>query len=765
MKMHHPFEKWTLLFLLLAARSLPAQITPTVQDCLGAIPICQQIYSETLSPTGDGNYNNEVNPNNNCTEGEINSIWYKFTVDQSGDFGFLITPNDLNDDYDWSLFNITNASCSDIFTNQSLMVSCNAAGSFPPNNTCNGLTGATGASIYNIQGGGCNAITPNIAVGSTPFNDLIPVVAGNTYVLMVSNWTGSNNGYTIDFGLSTGIGIIDNTPPSIVTGTGPTSCGGQAIDLFFSEYLDCPTVDDSNFQLSGPGGPYTLSLTANACDNSNGFDNTLSLVIDPPISSLGTYTLTITSQGPFPFQDICGNPIGQDTITFDVTVPIEIDVNIGGDTSIVCEGDVLPLSAFTQGGSYIWQDGTTDPVYFVTLAGVYSVTVTDACGSGSDSIGVTVLMEPPQFDLGGPQVLCNGESTTLDASTPFSTYAWQDGSTLPTFTTNQEGTYTVVVTNACGSATDQVFLNAVPPVNLDLGGDQVACAGDVVVLDATNQEATYLWQDGSTGPTLEVTENGIYEVTVVTLCESQSEEVEVLFISETAPELGQDTFLCAGDTIFLDATLPGASGYLWQDGNTGPVYAATEGGDFSVEITTVCNTFQDELYIYFIPYIQFDLGRDTFLCESQLFLNAGTEGPAEYEWQDGFDKAYYVVEKPGIYQVRVFNACESVSDTIYIKECENCSFFYPNVFSPNFDGINDRFVPQGECPFEQFELKVFDRWGALVFESRDPQMGWDGTFKGRAVNAGAYSWWMEFTVLENGRPRSDIATGSVVVVR
>ena len=749
------------MLFLLPALSLPGQVTPTVQDCLGAIPICEQIYSETLSPSGDGNYNNEINSGISCTVGELNSIWYSFTVDQTGQFGFLITPNDINDDYDWSLFNITNATCADIFTDQSLVVSCNAAGG----NVCDGLTGATGASIYSIQGGGCNAAVPNINAGSTPFNDLVPVVAGNTYVLMVSNWTGSNNGYTIDFGLSSGIGIIDDTPPAIASISGPESCGGQDIDLVFSEYLDCSTIDDSNFQLSGPGGPYTISLAANACDNSNGFDNTLSLLIDPPLSSLGTYTLTISTEGAFPFQDICGNPIGQDAMSFDVTVPIEISVNIGNDTSILCIGDTLVLNAFTQGGSYQWQDGSTDPQFTLTQPGIYAVTVTDACGSGSDAIGITYLLDPPQIDLGNTQVLCQGESTTLDADSPFSTYLWQDGSTMPTLTTNTEGTYSVMVTNACGTTTDQVFLNAVPPIDLDLGGDQLACQGDTVFLDATNQEASHVWQNGSTNSTLAVTQNGIYSVEVSTLCETQLEEVEVLFISETAPDLGQDTTLCAGDTILLDVTFPGASGYLWQDGSTNPIYPVTQGGDVSVEITTICNTFKDALFIYYIPAISFDLGRDTFLCESQLFLDASTNGPASYSWKDGFDKAYYIVEEPGIYEVLVYNICESVSDTILIKECENCSFFYPNVFSPNFDGINDEFRPSSECPLEQYELKIFDRWGALIFESRDASASWDGTYNGRLVSSGAYAWWMEFTVIENGRPRSEVATGSVVVVR
>ncbi|MBK7087233.1 MAG: hypothetical protein IPH53_22370, partial [Flavobacteriales bacterium] len=102
----------------------------------------------------------------------------------------------ITDDYDWSLFNITNASCGDIDNSQSLMVSCNAAGG----GTCNGLTGATGGTTYNVQGAGCNANPPSQTMGFSAFNSLIPVIVGNTYVLMVSNWTGSPNGYTIDFG-------------------------------------------------------------------------------------------------------------------------------------------------------------------------------------------------------------------------------------------------------------------------------------------------------------------------------------------------------------------------------------------------------------------------------------------------------------------------------------------------------------------------------------------------------------------------------------
>ena len=102
-----------LLFLLvfIFIGNLVIAQTPTVQDCLGAIPICAQTYTETTSPSGAGNYPNEVNGTSQggicCMDNELNSIWYTFTVNQSGLFGFTLTPNNLSDDYDWAMFDIT----------------------------------------------------------------------------------------------------------------------------------------------------------------------------------------------------------------------------------------------------------------------------------------------------------------------------------------------------------------------------------------------------------------------------------------------------------------------------------------------------------------------------------------------------------------------------------------------------------------------------------------------------------------------------------
>ncbi|MCD4724532.1 MAG: hypothetical protein K8R63_06775, partial [Bacteroidales bacterium] len=89
--------------------------TPTTGDCLGAIPVCEAYYFQPLTSNGVGNYPNEVGTGQDCPYdclwGEINSVWYQFTVQESGLLSFIITPVDLNDDYDWALYNLTQYRC------------------------------------------------------------------------------------------------------------------------------------------------------------------------------------------------------------------------------------------------------------------------------------------------------------------------------------------------------------------------------------------------------------------------------------------------------------------------------------------------------------------------------------------------------------------------------------------------------------------------------------------------------------------------------
>lgn len=757
------FTRTTVLLLIYIAVAVQVRAQqPTIQDCLGAIPVCQTVYSEDKSPTGDGNYPNEINTNISCTAGELNSIWYLFTVQENGELGFLITPNDINDDYDWALFNITSASCEDIRSNQSLMVSCNAAGG----GSCNGLTGATGASSWDIQGAGCGTVFPNINNGRTAFNDLIPMRAGNTYVLMVSNWSGSQNGYTIDFSESSGLGILDESRPEVANVSYPDECGETYIDVSFSENIDCSTINANNFSLTGPGGPYSLTIEGGICQSGGEYDKNYRLSITPAISELGDFTFSLVTNETDQVLDVCGNPSQPFSLDFNVNHAFSLEVDLGPDTSLLCAGETVILDATNQLATYQWQDGSTGPTLTVSQNGLYAVTVENDCGIIEDEIEIIYLMDVPTVELGADQQLCPDEMTMLDATNAYATYLWQDGSTGATYNITSEGNYSVEVTNACGTTSDAVSIDYVEAVQLDFGPDQVLCEGEVLELDVTNADVeSYQWQDGSSGPVFRITDDGTYSVTITTPCETVSDEINVTFIETPTLELGADTSICIIDNLTLNVPIPGAT-YQWQDGSTQSTIAVRSTGTYSVTVSTACNDLTDAVFITVIDSIQTELGRDTFYCPgSRLQLDASAGTTADYVWSNGATGPTLQVDAPGLYGVTVSNQCQLFEDEIEIRECEMCTFYTPNAFSPDGDGINDQFRAFPNCEVLSYNLKVYNRWGTQLYETSDPDLGWDGRFGSQEMEMGIYIWVLDYTVSENGAPVSATLTGDVAIVR
>ncbi|MBK9515389.1 MAG: hypothetical protein IPO05_17635 [Flavobacteriales bacterium] len=126
----------------------------STSDCLGAIPLCGGLYTESSAPLGTGNtYEFTGTCNANL---ESASLWYTFTVQEAGDLSFVLDPaNDL-DDYDWGLFNITSGGCAGIQDGSSPEVNCNSYGSL----VTNGPTG-----ISSANGGRALPTVPAISMG------------------------------------------------------------------------------------------------------------------------------------------------------------------------------------------------------------------------------------------------------------------------------------------------------------------------------------------------------------------------------------------------------------------------------------------------------------------------------------------------------------------------------------------------------------------------------------------------------------------------
>jgi hypothetical protein len=375
-------KTYPLLILLLTLSYNSFSQVPTNGDCLGAIPVCQSVYNYTSSANGAGNYTDlpyqgtpstNYCPGNCISAGESNSTWYIFTTQNAGVISFTINPIDVNDDYDWALYNLTTNSCSGIYAG-GMQVSCNYC-----LNT--GATGANQANATYCQG-------PN---GCVAFNKVIPAGAGETYALMVNNFTGSFNGYSINFSGSTA-GVVDNTAPWMSTLQTPVACGASTLYISFSENVRCSSVTGSDFTLTGPGGPYTISyVTGPACNSGGTFERNYTLTVIPQMSTGGTYTLWLSGA----VLDNCANASNpadaRNSKSFNIT---GVTATLTGSPLSFCQGGSTTLTA---GGAttYVWSHSLgTGTTQTVTPAATTTYSVQGTTGLCASTATVTINVTP-----------------------------------------------------------------------------------------------------------------------------------------------------------------------------------------------------------------------------------------------------------------------------------------------------------------------------------------------------------------------------------
>src|SRR5690606_19556734 len=132
-----------------------------------------------------------------------------------------------------------------------------------------------------------------------------------------------------------------------------------------------------------------------------------------------------------------------------------------------------------------WPDGSGTATYLVGAPGDIADIVSNACGSGTDTIGIDGLPGIPMLDLGSDPSLCLGEVYTVDAGIPDVSYAWHASSTNSTYTTTQPGLVALTITNSRGSSTDtRLIIESTEGPRVDLGPDRRACAGETIPLNA-----------------------------------------------------------------------------------------------------------------------------------------------------------------------------------------------------------------------------------------------------------------------------------------
>lgn len=433
----------------------------------------------------------------------------------------------------------------------------------------------------------------------------------------------------------------------------------ESVDTIQVTFNSIPDVDLGNDTVICPGNNLVLDVTDSSTYTylwSNGSTN--------PVQSIGGTDSNLW------VQVSNGGCIGADTLIVTNSASPQIDL---GPDSIMCPGDTLVLDAVWPQAVYTWQDNSTDSSFNVLNSGTYWVEVTDNCGTNSDTVLVDYVIFP-LVDLGPDSVLCKGDTLSLDISIPNGSYVWSNNSTSPLFDITLTGTYSVAVTKNYCTDYDTIQTTFNPSPNLNLGPDTTLCQGESIILSAANPNSTYSWQDGSVNSIYFVSQPNTYWVEVTRQNCKKSDTIVIDFIPLPNPNLGNDTSLCTGETLLLNAGNPNSS-YAWQDSSTDSTFLVTQAGAYWVDVTNTCGTVSETLNVVYNTIPSVNIGADTTICEGdEITLNAKISGSATYVWNDNSTKSTLVVSEAGTYAVSV-----TLKKCTGIDQIEITSIPEPNV--------------------------------------------------------------------------------------
>ncbi|HIF15540.1 MAG TPA: gliding motility-associated C-terminal domain-containing protein [Bacteroidetes bacterium] len=280
--------------------------------------------------------------------------------------------------------------------------------------------------------------------------------------------------------------------------------------------------------------------------------------------------------------------------------------------------------------------------------------------------------------------------------------------------------------------------------NMQISGDTVICQGDSSHLNASGNN-TYGWYNVSDLNLLLSNQSSLdvkpdSSITYIVYGDIDTGYITVNVLASINFNLGSDTTLCIGDTLTSDIN-NGSYSFLWNDGSILNYNIIDQTGLFWLEIQAGAScSFRDSIQVSMLELPLAELGNDTMICEGNSIILDVSQNGVNYIWKDGSSNASLNVNTSGTYFVRCENQCEQSSDTISVQ-VEQCSYevFLPNAFSPNGDGVNDVLYVRGLL-ISTIELKVFDRFGKLVFENKDINNGWDGKHKGKILSSGVFAY-------------------------
>jgi gliding motility-associated-like protein len=600
------------------------------------------------------------------------------------------------------------------------------------------------------------------------------ICTGESIILDASNGAGTGTTYAWSTGATTSSISVNAVGRYIVTVTTPigaTSCSTKdTINVRLRprpSFIATPTrptaciSNDGQIQLTlTPPGTYTFAwskdgmalagqttslitgLTAGSYKAVISSPQTCSVTSTTILNSAATPTAQITAR-PLAVTCVSDGGINIDVATASRFRPVSFILRQRDNNDAIVSRGAMS-SIFVSAGKYFIKD---------LITGTYYLEFTDANGCKFIAPDVT-LNKVPRADVKigtPPPPVCEGQTITLTAINNNSgTILWNTGATTLNTEVTKTGTYTVTVTSLDGKCKSServsVTFKPSPKVNITPLG-RFCFTPKSTQLVGTPAGGTWQGANVSATGVFRVPAFGIYQVRYeVTQNGCTSFDIEDITVLD-APviDLGLDRSICRNDInnpIGVDEVAGIA--YRWNTGENTPKIIPERSGRYILTATKgLCRTL-DTVAVTFLPSPVLTLRSEIPLCvpdKLPVRLNAGGGAGLTYKWQpSGETTPQILVSTIGVYSVVARNSfgCETPAQTNVVDRCEP-SILVPDIFTPNADAMNDGFQVFTNH-IKEYNLKIYNRWGELVFTAKTPEDRWDGKYKGIAVKPDSFAW-------------------------
>ncbi len=491
----------------------------------------------------------------------------------------------------------------------------------------------------------------------------------------------------------------------------------------------------------------------------------------------------------------CEGPRAPVTVTVNARPPAPTITNNPG---AYCPGQPFNNWTVVLGSNILWYTSATGgvgsataPVPNTSVPGTYTYWASQTvlgCEGDRTSVSVTVYDAVTAGFNYNVRKGCHGDTVDFyNTSSGAVAYSWDFGDgtsstvTNPTHIYPVQNVYTVKLFAHSYTCVDS-NIQSIDLRHKDSAAFSIAspliCQGAATTFTdmSVSTSPSYVWSFGdgyssnASSPSHTYSIAGVYTVSlIVTDLVPCSDTAFAVVTVDSAAGLDMrlsDTVLCRGTYITMNADYlsAGSTAIVWDLGNGDSVigvdpliYAYGTTGTFN--ITTMvryraCPPLSVSRNVTVMPQPLVSLGADTSVCAGSTTLMLAdalnVPGPGtSWLWNTGATASTITVSAEGVYAVKVTVGNCYASDTVVVRN--DCYTAFPNVFTPNSDGVNDYFDPRmyfGKG-LSSFKMSIYNRWGQMIFETTNLEgRGWDGRFNNEAQPEGVYIYTLSATFID-----------------